>query len=183
MFIKGFGVDKMARKAYIWVKEYSPPPLPVQISVFSTLAGILCVGIGFYLGYDEASPFVDASNWLNVFSPQVAGHFIMGSKDLVIVGVCVALTGRAIRWYFERDARLLRNAALIVLIGWTRQILEYTSNILINPKIGYEVLIFSIVVGILLGIASLLVIVVIHRSAKGFFKESEEKVEEFKEEG
>ena len=183
MFIKGFGVDKMARKAYIWVKEYSPPPLPVQISVFSTLAGILCVGIGFYLGYDEASPFVDTSNWLNVFSPQVAGHFIMGSKDLVIVGVCVALTGRAIRWYFERDARLLRNAALIVLIGWTRQILEYTSNILINPKIGYEVLIFSIVVGILLGIASLLVIVVIHRSAKGFFKESEEKVEEFKEEG
>jgi len=183
MFIKGFGVDKMARKAYIWVKEYSPPPLPVQISVFSSLAGILCVGIGFYLGYDEASPFVDASNWLNVFSPQVAGHFIMGSKDLVIVGVCVALTGRAIRWYFERDARLLRNAALIVLIGWTRQILEYTSNILINPKIGYEVLIFSIVVGILLGIASLLVIVVIHRSAKGFFKESEEKVEEFKEEG
>jgi putative membrane protein len=182
MFIKGFGVDKMARKAYIWVKEYSPPPLPVQISAFSALAGILCVGIGFYLGYDKASPFVDVSNWLNVFSPQVAGHFIMGSKDLVIVGVCVALTGRAIRWYFERDGRLLRNAALIVLIGWTRQILESASNILINPKIGYEVLIFSIVVGILLGIASLLVIVVIHRTAKGFFKESEEKVEELKEE-
>ena len=183
MFIKGFGVDKMARKAYIWVKEYSPPPLPVQISVFSALAGILCVGIGFYLGYDEASPFVDASSWLNIFTPQVVGHFIMGSKDLVIVGICVALTGRAIRWYFERDARLLRNAALIILIGWTRQILESASNILINPKIGYEVLIFSIVVGILLGIASLLVIVVIHRSAKGFFKESEEKVEELREEG
>ncbi|MEM3153434.1 MAG: DUF373 family protein [Candidatus Bathyarchaeia archaeon] len=183
MFIKGFGVDKMVKRTYIWVKEYSPPPLPVQISVFSALAGILCIGIGFYLGYDEASPFVDASNWLNVFSPQVAGHFIMGSKDLVIVGVCVALTGRAIRWYFERDPRLLRNAALIILIGWTRQILESASNILINPKIGYEALIFSIVVGILLGIASLLVIIVIHRSAREFFKETGEKVEEFKEEG
>ncbi|MGC8998651.1 MAG: DUF373 family protein [Candidatus Bathyarchaeia archaeon] len=183
MFIKGFGVDKMVKKAYIWMKEYSPPPLPVQISVFSALAGILCVGIGFYLGYDEASPYVDTSHWLNVFSPQVVGHFIMGSKDLVIVGVCLALTGRAIRWYFERDARLLRNVALIVLVGWTRQILESASNILINPKIGYEILIFSIVVGILLGIASLLVIVVIHRSAKGFFKESEEKVEKPKEEG
>lgn len=183
MFVKGFGVDKMLKRAYVWVKEYSPPPLPVQISAFSTLAGILCVAIGFYLGYDEASPFVDASNWLNVFSPQVAGRFIMGSKDLVIVGVCVALIGRAIRWYFERDSRLLRNSALIVLVGWTRQILESASNILINPKIGYEVLIFSIVVGILLGVASLLIIVVVHRSAKGFFKETEEKVEEFKEEG
>ncbi|MEM3770130.1 MAG: DUF373 family protein [Candidatus Bathyarchaeia archaeon] len=188
MFIKGFGVDKMVKKAYVWVKEYSPPPLPVQISAFSMLAGILCMAIGFYLGYNGASEVIssygiDVSNWLNIFSPLVAGFFIMDSKDLVIIGICVALTGRAIRWYFERDSRLLRNAALIVLVGWTRQILESASNILINPKIGYEVLIFSIIVGILLGVASLLIMVVIHRSAKEFFKESEEKVEEFKEEG
>ncbi|MEM2947511.1 MAG: DUF373 family protein [Candidatus Bathyarchaeia archaeon] len=188
MFVKGFGVDKMMKRAYVWVKEYSPPPLPVQISAFSMLAGILCMAIGFYLGSTSASEAIislgiDLSNWLNIFSPQIAGYFIMDSKDLVIIGICVALTGRAIRWYFERDARLLRNAALIVLVAWTRQILESASNILINPKIGYEVLIFSIVIGILLGVASLLVIVVIHRSARGFFKESEEKVEEFKEEG
>jgi putative membrane protein len=188
MFIKGFGVDKMAKKAYVWVKEYSPPPLPVQISAFSTLAGILCMAIGLYLGYTAASEAIsslgiDMSNWMNVFSPLVAGYFIMDSKDLAIVGICVALTGRAIRWYFEKDSRLLRNAALIVLVGWTRQILDAASNILINPKIGYEVLIFSIVVGILLGVASLLIIIVIHRSAKGFFKETGEKVEEFKEEG
>ncbi|MEM3788334.1 MAG: DUF373 family protein [Candidatus Bathyarchaeia archaeon] len=188
MFVKGFGVDKMIKRAYVWMKEYSPPPLPVQISAFSMLAGILCMAIGFYLGYTSASEEIsflgiDMSNWLNIFSPQVAGYFIMDSKDLVIIGICVALTGRAIRWYFERDARLLRNAALIVLIGWTRQILESASNILISPRSGYEVLIFSIVVGILLSVASLLIIVVIHRSAKGFFKESEEKIEELKEEG
>jgi len=183
MFVKGFGIGKMLKRAYIWVKEYSPPPLPVQISAFAMLAGILCIAIGFYLGYDSAiSSGIDLSNWLSVFSPQIAGYFIMGSKDLAIIGVCVALTGRAIRWYFERDARLLRNAALIVLVGWTRQILESVSNILINPKIGYEILIFSIVIGILLGVASLLIIVVIHRSAKGFFKESDKKVEELKEE-
>lgn len=186
MFVKGFRVDKMMKSAYVWVKEYSPPPLPVQISAFSMLAGILCMAIGFYLGSTSASEAIislgiDLSNWLNIFSPQIAGYFIMDSKDLVIIGICVALTGRAIRWYFERDARLLRNAALIVLVAWTRQILESASNILINPKIGYEVLIFSIVIGILLGVASLLVIVVIHRSARKFFKESEEKVEEFKE--
>ncbi|MEM1540145.1 MAG: DUF373 family protein [Candidatus Bathyarchaeia archaeon] len=187
MFIKGFKVDKMLKKVYVWAKEYSPPPLQAQISAFAMLAGILCMAIGFYLGYISASEAVsslgiDLSNWLNVFSPQIAGYFIIDSKDLVIIGVCVALAGRAIRWYFERDARLLRNAALIVLIGWTRQIFEAAANILINPKIGYEVLIFTIFIGILLGVASLLIIVVIHRSAKGFFKESEEKVEELKEE-
>ena len=177
MFVKGFGVDKLAKRIYIWIKEYSPPPLPVQISTFSVLAGFLCVGIGIYLGLNAvAEQNLDWSNWLGVL-PQAAGAFIMDSKDLAVIGVCLALTGRAIRWYFERDARLLRNAALIVLIGWTRQILEAVSVILINPKAGYETLIFSIVIGILLSVASILIVIVIHRSARGFFKKTEEQKE------
>jgi putative membrane protein len=177
MFVKGFGIDKLAKRIYIWIKEYSPPPLPVQISAFSVLAGFLCVGIGIYLGLNAvAEQNLDWSNWLGVL-PQAAGAFIMDSKDLAVIGVCLALTGRAIRWYFERDARLLRNAALIVLIGWTRQILEAVSVILINPKAGYETLIFSIVIGILLSVASILIVIVIHRSARGFFKETGEQKE------
>jgi len=82
--------------------------------------------------------------------------------------------------YLERDPRLLRNAALIVSVGWSRQILDGTSAVLIEPG-RYEKLIFSIVVGILIGIASVLVVFVIHRSARGFFEETEEQVEEFEE--
>ncbi|MCS7124945.1 MAG: DUF373 family protein [Candidatus Bathyarchaeota archaeon] len=181
MFVKGFGVDKLARRLYTWMKEYSPPPLPVQISTFSVLAGFLCMGIGVYLGLDAlADSNLDFSNWLGVL-PQAVGFFILNSKDLMVIGVCLALTGRAIRWYFERDARLLRNAALIVLVAWTRQILEAVSGILINPKVGYEALIFSIVIGILIGIASLLVIIVIHVSTRGFFKKTAGAQKEFEE--
>ncbi|MEM1566408.1 MAG: DUF373 family protein [Candidatus Bathyarchaeia archaeon] len=177
MFVKGFGVDRLAKRAYVWMKEYSPPPLPVQISAFSAIAGLLCVGIGIYLGLNTvAEQGLDWSNWIGVL-PQAAGYFINGSKDLAVIGVCLALTGRAIRWYFERDTRLLRNAALIVLIGWSRQILEAVSGILKNPKAGYEVLIFSVVIGVLIGIASILIILVVHRSAKGFFKKTEEQKE------
>jgi len=181
MLVKGFGVDRLAKKLYVWMKEYSPPPLQVQISTFSALAGFLCMGIGVYLGWGAVvESNLDLSNWVGVL-PQVAGLFIGDSKDLMVIGICVALTGRAIRWYFERDARLLRNAALIVLIAWTRQILDAASGILINPKIGYETLVFSIVIGILIGIASLLVILVIHRSARGFFKKTTEEQKEFEE--
>jgi len=179
LFVKGFGVDRMAKNFYKWIREYSPPPLPVQISIYSTLAGILCVAVGIYLGWNAIAAIkIGWDNWLSVL-PHVAGSFIGASKDLVIVGICVVFSGRAIRWYFERDVRLLRNVALIVLIGWSREILDATSKILINPNIGYEALIFSIIVGILIGIASLLVIIVVHRSAKGFFKETKEQVEEF----
>ncbi|MEM0314132.1 MAG: DUF373 family protein, partial [Candidatus Bathyarchaeia archaeon] len=181
LFIKGFGVDRAVKRFYVWVKEYSPPPMIVQISIFTTLAGILCIGTGIYLGWDTASTVnMNWENWVSLM-PTVAGLFLRHSKDLVIVGICVALIGRAIRWYFERDAKLLRNLASIVLIGWSRQILEATSNLLINPSMGYEVLIFSIVIGILLGIASFLVILVVHRSVKGFFKEEKERVEELEE--
>jgi putative membrane protein len=179
LFIKGFGVDRLAKNFYKWIREYSPPPLRVQISIYSALAGILCIAVGIYLGWNTIAAIkIGWDNWLSLL-PYVAGRFIEASKDLVIVGICVVFSGRAIRWYFERDARLMRNVALIVLIGWSRQILDATSKILINPNIGYEALIFSIIVGILIGIASLLVIIVVHRSAKGFFKETEEQVEEF----
>jgi putative membrane protein len=188
MLVKGFGVDKAAKKIYGWMKEYSPPPLPVQISSFSAVAGALCIIVSVYLGWASAATFLEGiemppnmAGWLKIL-PQITGYFVKGSMDLIIVGICVVLLGKAIRLYFERDARLLRNAALIVLIGWSRWILEGTSTVLIGPE-DHTLLMFSIVIGILIGVASVLVIFVIHRSARGFFKETEEQVEEFEKEG
>jgi putative membrane protein len=185
MLFKGFGVDKAAKSAYEWIKEYTPPPLQVQISNYSMIAGALCIAIGSYLGWTSAANFVagvsppppDLIGWFN-FLPQIVAYFIRGSMDLIIVGICVTLSGRAVRWYMERDARLLRNAALIVLIAWSRWILEGASNVLIRPEEGYGKLIFAIIVGILVGIASSIVTFVIYRSAKGFFKEIKEGGEE-----
>ena len=187
MLVKGFGVDKTVQKFYRWMKEYSPPPLPVQISIFSSAAGVLCTVVSIYLGFTSAAIFIennatppDLSGWLGIL-PQIAGYFIQGSMDLLIVGICVALLGATIRLYFKHDVRLLRNTALIVLIGWSRWILDGTSAVLIEPEGGYEKLVFSIVIGILIGIASALVIIIVHRSAREFFKETEGQVEEFEE--
>jgi len=183
LIIRGFGADKAAKSFYKWVKEYSPPPLRVQISGFSTVVGALCIVIGAYLGWASASFEVtqlgmpsDLSAWLSIL-PQLTGYFIQGSTDLIIVGTCVALSGRAIRWYLEHDARILRNAALIITIAWSRQILDGTATVLTGGS--YDKLVFSVIVGILIGIASVLVIFVIQRSFKGFFKETKDQVEEF----
>jgi len=184
--VKGFGIDKILKKLYIWVKEYSPPPLPVQISNYSAVVGVLCIVVSIYLGSTSVSTFLgtintptDVASWLSIL-PQIIGYFIKGAMNLIVVGICVVLSGKTIRMYFERDIRLLRNAALIVLIGWSRWIFDGTSAVLIEPETrATEKLIFSIIIGILIGIASALVILVIHRSARGFFKETEEQVEEF----
>jgi len=182
MLVKGFGVDKTVKNVYKWMKEYSPPPLPVQISKFSIVAGALCVAVSVYMGWTNITTNIiipqDAATWLGNL-PRIAGYFVKGSMDLIVIGICVMFFGNAIRLYFERDARLLRNAALTVSIAWSRWILDGTSDVLIRPEMGYEKLIFSIMVGILIGIASVLVIFVIHRSAREFFQETKEQVEEF----
>ena len=187
--IKGFGVDRLAKKAYVWVKEYSPPPFHVQIASFTAIAGFLSAGIGLYQGFSFAASKVSeyALNILDlgVFLenlPRLIGWFIQGSVSLIIVGICVVLTGRAIRWYFERDTRLLRTAAIVVVIAWSSQILEQTSKVLINPSELFPAgLVFSIFIGILLAIASFLIIFIVHRRYSGFFREKEEEIEEFAE--
>jgi len=182
MLVKGFGVDKTVKNIYQWIKEYSPPPLPVQISNYSTVAGVLCVVVSIYLGSTNITTKIpiptEITGWISDF-PRIAGFFIQGSMDLIVLGVCVVLLGRAIQWYFKHDIKLLRNAALIVTVAWSRWILEGTADVLITPGMNYEKLIFSVIVGILIGIASVLVVFVIHRSARGFFKKTEERVEEF----
>ena len=188
MLVKGFGVDKAAQKFYQWLREYSPPPLPVQISNYSKIAGVLCTVVSIYLGSTSATTFIgnittpqDVAGWLSIL-PEITGYFIQGSMNLIVVGICVVLLGGTIRLYFEHDVRLLRNAALIILIGWSRWILDGTSAVLINPETAAtEKLIFSTIIGILIAIASALVILVIHRSARGFFKETKEQLEQVEE--
>lgn len=177
LLVKGFGIDRAAKDFYRWVKEYSPPPLRVQISNFSLLAGALCIVLGVYVGWINI-PSTEFTAWLDNV-PRIVGFFMEGAVTLIVVGFCVPFLGRAIRWYIERDARLLRNAVLIVIVGWSQQIVIATSELLITPEVGYGRVIFSIAVGILLGIASVLIVFGVHRSKRGFFTETEEQAKEF----
>ncbi len=189
--VKGFGVDKLAKDFYKWAKEYQPPALPVQIGNYATIAGILCVAISVYSGYVNTTAYinalgrigplpVDAGGWIGIL-PALSGYYIKGAIDLIVVGLATILFGRAIRLYFDHDARVLRNAALIVSIVWCRWIFDGAADVLIAPALGssgYLGLVFNIIVGILIGIASVLVILIIHRQAQDFFVDSKEKTED-----
>ena len=193
LLIKGFGVDRSAKDFYKWVKEYSPPPLPMQISNYTVLAGILCIAVSVYLGIANVTinvaPFpIGLSGWLSI-TPKIITFFIKGVQDLLIVGLIIVLFGRSVRLYVERDSKLLRNVALIVSVAWFRWILEATANVIYNPYnpggqpiVGlndqnFSMFVFTIVVGILIGIASVLLIFIISRSAKGFFQKPDKNHE------
>jgi putative membrane protein len=184
LLIKGFGVDRAAKGFYRWVKEYSPPPVRVQISNFSAIAGALVIVLGVYLGGVRAAeaitPQPDITGYFAIM-PGVAGYFIGDAITLMVIGVCVTLLGRAIRWYLERDSRLLRNCALIVTVAWSRQIGVSVSDLLTKNS-GAERVVLTVIIGILIGVASVLITFVLHRRSKKFFHEPEGHVEELGEE-
>jgi H+/Cl- antiporter ClcA len=78
---------------------------------------------------------------------------------------------------------------LIISVAWFRWILEATANVIYNPYnpggqsiVGFNsndfsTFIFTIVVGILIGIASVLLIFIVSRSAKGFFQKPDKNPE------
>jgi putative membrane protein len=191
LLLKGFGVDKATKDFYKWAKEYSPPPLPVQISNYTIIAGILCVAVSVYLGIASVNGSVvfpsDPNAWLGI-APAIVSYFLRGVQTLLIIGVVIVLLGRSIRLYIERDSKLLRNIALIITVGWCWWIIEGTANLIYHyyqkpsSAIGlnepfFQAFLFTIIVGILIGIASILVIYIINRSTRGFFKKNQEEQE------
>ena len=192
LLLKGFGVDKATKDFYNWAKDYSPPSLPIQISNYTIIAGILCIAVSVYLGIANVNinvaPAVDFADWISI-TPRVAYYFITGISDLLVAGVSIVLLGRSLRLYFERDSRLLRNAALIVSVAWSRWVLVGTANVIIHyykdtsAVVGlndsiFSGFLFTIIVGILIGVASVLLIYIINRSTKDFFKKRGEKSED-----
>ncbi len=192
LLLKGFGVDKATKDFYAWARDYSPPSLPMQISNYTVIAGILCIAVSVYLGIANVNinvaPAADIGGWLSM-TPRLAYYFITGIIDLLVAGLIIVLVGRSVRLYVERDARLLRNVALIVSVAWTRWVLIGTANVIIHyyndttAVVGlndsiFSGFLFTIIVGILIGVASVLLIYIVNKSAKDFFKKRGEKTED-----
>ena len=185
LVIKGFMLDKAAHSVYVWIREYSPPPFPVLIAGFAAMTGFLLVALGLYQGSFRASDFISTLNpaprlpqdWLGVL-PRIFGEFLTQSIILIVIGICVLLSGRAIRWFIEHDSRLFRTAVIIVVVAWSSQIFYEASQILITPTLTYERLVFAIVIGIFLTVACFLITMVLHRKYGSLFRERGARTEE-----
>jgi putative membrane protein len=182
LFVRGFRVDKAALNLYKWVREYSPPLYTVQIAGFSAVAGVLLILVGGYLGgtaVADALSTIDSSQWFGSL-PRLTGEFLSGSTLLIVIGICVILSGRAIRWFFERDLRLWRTIVIVVVFACSYTMFYEASQILINPEFSYAGLIVAIIIGIPLIVAAVFTVFILRRRYASFFVGKEKEVEEFK---
>ena len=169
LFVRGFGLDKTFLNFIKWVKEYSPPPFTVQIAGFSAVAGIVLILVGGYLGgtaVARATAGVDPFTML----PGLIGEFLLGSTYIMALGLCVILSGRAIRWFIERDLRLWRTIVIIVVVVWSSVIFDQASQILIDPSFDYLPLVYAIVGAIPVTVSTVLTVLVLRRRYSDFSK-------------
>ncbi len=182
LFMRGFRLDKAANNFIKWVREYSPPPFTVQIAGFSAIAGILVILIGGYLGataaYEAAINVADPLGEI----PRLGGEFMYASTYLIGIGICVILSGRAIRWFFERDFRLWRTIVIVVAVAWTSVIFVEASKILINPRTTpYSTLAIAIVGGIPVVLSAFFTVLLLRRRYSAFSKGAEDSLEDLEE--
>ena len=184
LFARGFRLDKAALNFYKWVREYSPPPYPVQIAGFSAVAGVLLILVGGYLGGTAVADtlhFINPPNqWLSSL-PKLIGEFFSESILLIVIGICVIFSGRAIRWFFERDLRLWRTIVIIIICAWSYTMFYQASQILIDPTFSYAGLVVAIITGIPLMVATVFAMFILRRRYASFFKGKEKEIEEIKE--
>ena len=180
LFIRGFRLDKTAQNFIKWIREYSPPPFTVQIAGFSAIAGILLILVGGYLG---GTAVANVANTVDTFAqvPRLIGEFLYGSTYLIAIGICVILSGRAVRWFFERDLRLWRTIVIVVGVAWSSVMFVQASQILIDPEFSYTTLLYAIVGGLPVIVSTVLTVLLLRRRYSSFFKETEEMMEDFEE--
>ncbi len=181
LFVRGFGLDKAAQNFIKWLREYSPPPFTVQIAGFSALAGILVILVGGYLGGTAVANVANMAD--NPFAqvPRLIGEFLYGSTYLIVIGMCVILSGRAVRWFFERDLRLWRTIVIIIGVAWSSVMFVQASQILIDPGASYTPLVYAIIGGIPVIVSTFLTALLLRRKYSSYFKKTEESMTDFEE--
>jgi len=181
LVLRGFRLDKTAKNFIKWIREYSPPPFTVQIAGFSAIAGILLILVGGYLGGTAVANVATTTADPFAQVPRLIGEFLYGSTYLIAIGICVILSGRAVRWFFERDFRLWRTIVIVVGVAWSSVMFVQASRILIDPELDYNTLVYAIVGGLPVIVSTVLTVLLLRRRYSSFFKETKEIIEDFEE--
>jgi len=173
LFGKGYGLDK--KLTVLLSQIYS---LPGLITSFSMVSGLLLIGISFYQAWSQiaARPDIipqpapaDLYIWLALI-PRIIGWLISLSLTIVTIGVCVVFSGRALGYLLERDSRFWRTTALVAICAWSWTVFNEISRILITPSLPPDNLIASIIIGIIIIVASILCVHFLGRRYQAFFE-------------
>ncbi len=184
---KGYGIDRKLSALISRPYHYSISDL---VTNFSIVFGLILVGIGFYQASSYVSSIfkisfklpVNIDELLSMF-PLIIGWLINKSITLTIIGICTIFLGKSVAYLLDRDSRFWRTIALVAVFAWSWMILNEISRIIIDPSIPPDSLVISIIIGIVIIVASGLTTHLLSRKYRDFFQKREKKEETARKQG
>ncbi|RLI10798.1 hypothetical protein DRO42_00115 [Candidatus Bathyarchaeota archaeon] len=164
LLIKGFGWDEKLAM----IKLKLPPP-ERQLVLASLSVGVFLTVVGCFRGVVGASRYVpsyaprlwqDFRFWLQL-SPTLAGAFLLGAIDFIILGAMVSLIGGVASYYMQRDSKILWNIVGMIVTFWLRFIAIESAKVLMEPEKVLTLqspLVFMAIAGVVTTITSVFVI-------------------------
>jgi len=184
---KGYGIDRKLSAILSRPYHYSISDL---VTNFSIIFGLILVGIGFYQASSYISTAFKISFKLPVnidellkTLPIMIGWLINKSITLTIIGICTIFLGKSVAYLLDRDSRFWRTTALVTVFAWSWMILNEISRIIIDPSIPPDSLVISIIVGIVIIVASGITTHLLSRKYRDFFQKREIKRETERKQG
>jgi len=184
---KGYGIDRKLSALLSRPYHYSISDL---VTNFSIVFGLILVGIGFYQASSYVSIIfkisfklpVNIDELLSMF-PLIIGWLINKSITLTVIGICTIFLGKSVAYLLDRDSRFWRTTALVAVFAWSWMILNEISRIIIDPSIPPDSLVISIIIGIVIIVASGLTTHLLSRKYRDFFQKREKKQETARKQG
>jgi len=170
---KAYGLDR--RIGALFSRTYTVSELVLG---FTSVSGLLSIGIGFYqagsyisVNFGVVLQFPVEFGSLLELLPQITGWVIAKSLTMVVIGVCVIFLGKSVGYLLDRDSRFWRTSALVVICAWSWAVFNEISQIIIDPTLPPATLIASIIIGIVIVVASGLTTHLLGRKYQKLFKE------------
>jgi putative membrane protein len=169
LLVKGFRIDLTFGKAVRNLKGFMETPHG-QLRVYTTIASAVLSMVGVY----RAVSFISVNRVLEP-KPEVVSlivaDFIEQAMLLIILAVCVGLGGIMVYDYFTRDPKFWRSVVGIVFSVSVYPVLHEIAMTIKLPARAPIWLLYSIIAGIILIMATVVLVHVLRKEFAHYFKE------------
>ncbi len=184
LIFRGFNIDQKILGIYNWfINIFRMPPYK-QLRAFATFVSIILLLAGLYVGYVSALNTIttvypnppDPSTyiwwWIDKI-PLLTGSFIVGSIDMVSVGVLISIFSNMVYYLFLREQRFWGTIRSTILAIWMWALLKRTGVMIISTILGpfEEAQINLLIIIAILGVVTMAVTLTVTRILRRFYSD------------
>lgn len=184
LIFRGFNIDQKIIWIYNWLINIFRMPPYRQLRAFATFVSIILLLAGLYVGYVSASNTITSiypnppdpslyTWWWIEKTPLLTGAFILGSIDMISVGVLISIFSNMIYYLFLREPKFWGTIRSMILAIWMWALLKRMGLLITSTILGpfEETQINLLIIIAILGVATMAVTLAVTRILRRIYSD------------